>query len=379
VGKSTLFNALTRAKAESANYPFSTVTPNIGVAHVPDARLKPLEDMYKAKKVTPATVDFVDIAGLVKGAGRGEGLGNRFLTFIREVDALVHVVRCFSNPDVAHIDSRLDPRRDVAIIGLELIFADLEVIERRLGKAGSGKQGGDKSGKSGGDKASKPGGDKSGKPGGDKSGHREFELAEKLKPALEDGIWVSQMELDDEEKAIVAGWGLLTGKPVLYAANVSEKDLQDEGASNEHVAALRALAAEERAPVFMVCAKVEEEIAQFDEAERTMFMQDLGVAKSSLDSLIEASYDLLGLASFLTAGPKEVRAWTIPVGCKAPQAASVIHSDFERGFIRAEVISFADYARLGSESAARAAGVLRVEGKEYVVKDGDVVHFLFNV
>ena len=371
-GKSTLFNALTKAHAESANYPFSTVTPNIGVVQVPDARLKALEEMYKAKKVTPATIEFVDIAGLVKGAGRGEGLGNRFLSHIREVDALVHVVRCFAGSGVAYVDSGLDPRRDVETVNLELLFADLEVVERRLARAG--KHGEDRKAGS----AEKPGG--TDKPGGTgKPKNKDAELAEKLKPILESGVWANRAELDEDEKAIISGWSLLTAKPVLYAANVSEEDLADDGANNNYAAELRALAAEEGAPVFSVCAKVEEEIAQFDEADRADFLREMHVAHSSLDNLVEASYALLGLISFLTAGPKEVHAWTIAKGTKAPAAAGKIHSDLERGFIRAEIVNYDDLMNAGSYNAAKDKGQVRLEGKEYVVREGDVILFRYNV
>ena len=368
-GKSTLFNALTKAHAESANYPFSTVTPNIGVVQVPDARLKALETMYKAKKLTPATIEFVDIAGLVKGAGRGEGLGNRFLSYIREVDALVHVVRCFSGSNVAYVDSGLDPRRDAETIKLELLFADLEVIDRRLARAG-------KSGGAAGGQTIAAGGATG---GAGKLKNKDVELAEKLKPILESGVWASQVELDEDEKAIISGWSLLTSKPVLYAANVSEEDLADDGASNPYAAELRALAAEEGAPVFSVCAKVEEEIAQFDEADREDFLREMHVAHSSLDNLVEASYALLGLISFLTAGPKEVRAWTIAKGTKAPGAAGKIHSDLERGFIRAEIVNYDDLMNSGSYNAAKEKGLVRLEGKDYVVREGDVILFRYNV
>lgn len=354
VGKSTLFNSLAGGGAESANYPFCTIDPNVGIVPVPDKRLDVLAEMYHTQKVTPAVIEFVDIAGLVKGASKGEGLGNKFLSHIREVDAIVHVVRCFDDTNIVHVDAKVDPVRDIETINLELIFADLEVVERRLAKSGKQVM-------------------------NDKSLAKEVELLKRIKAVLEEGQLVRTMEFDDEEKEIVASLTLLTAKPVLYAANVAEDDLADDGASNDYVAAVRKLAAEEGSGVFVVCAKIEEEIAELENDEKLEFLADLGCQSSGLDRLISASYRLLGLISYLTAGVTEVRAWTITEGTKAPQAAGKIHSDFERGFIRAEVVTYEDLVRLGSIAAAKEAGVYRSEGKDYVVKDGDVILFRFNV
>jgi hypothetical protein len=354
VGKSTLFNSLAGGGAESANYPFCTIDPNVGVVPVPDERLDVLAKMYETQKVTPAVIEFVDIAGLVKGASKGEGLGNKFLSHIREVDAIVHVVRCFEDTNIVHVDASVDPVRDIETINLELIFADLEVIERRLAKTGKQVM-------------------------NDKSLAKELEVLKKIKETLENGKLVRTMEFDEEEQEIVDMLTLLTAKPVLYAANVSEDDLADDGESNEYVVAVRKLAAEENSGVFVVCAKIEEEIAELENDEKLEFLADLGCTSSGLDRLVTASYSLLGLISYLTAGVQEVRAWTITEGTKAPQAAGKIHSDFERGFIRAEVVTYDDLVRLGSIAAAKEAGVYRSEGKEYVVKDGDVVLFRFNV
>lgn len=354
VGKSTLFNSLAGGGAESANYPFCTIDPNVGIVPVPDKRLDVLAQMYQTQKVTPAVIEFVDIAGLVKGASKGEGLGNKFLSHIREVDAIVHVVRCFDDTNIVHVDAKVDPVRDIETINLELIFADLEVVERRLAKSGKQVM-------------------------NDKSLAKEVELLKRIKAVLEEGQLVRTMEFDDEEKEIVNSLNLLTAKPVLYAANVSEDDLADDGASNEYVAAVRKLAEEEGSGVFVVCAKIEEEIAELENDEKLEFLADLGCKSSGLDRLIAASYRLLGLISYLTAGVTEVRAWTITEGTKAPQAAGKIHSDFERGFIRAEVVTYDDLVRLGSIAAAKEAGVYRSEGKDYVVKDGDVILFRFNV
>jgi hypothetical protein len=354
VGKSTLFNSLAGGGAESANYPFCTIDPNVGVVPVPDERLDVLAKMYETQKVTPAVIEFVDIAGLVKGASKGEGLGNKFLSHIREVDAIVHVVRCFEDTNIVHVDASVDPVRDIETINLELIFADLEVIERRLAKTGKQVM-------------------------NDKSLAKELEVLKKIKETLENGKLVRTMEFDEEEQEIVDMLTLLTAKPVLYAANVAEDDLADDGESNEYVAAVRKLAAEENSGVFVVCAKIEEEIAELENDEKLEFLADLGCTSSGLDRLVTASYSLLGLISYLTAGVQEVRAWTITEGTKAPQAAGKIHSDFERGFIRAEVVTYDDLVRLGSIAAAKEAGVYRSEGKEYVVKDGDVVLFRFNV
>lgn len=355
VGKSTLFNSMTLGKAEAANYPFCTIDPNVGIVTVPDERLTKLTEMYNSAKTTPAVIEFVDIAGLVRGASKGEGLGNKFLSHIREVDAIVHVVRCFEDTNVVHVDGSIDPIRDIETINLELVFSDLEILERRIAKTG---------------KMAKA----------DKSLQKEMDVLQKLKEALEQGISARAVEFDTpEEKAFVDSLTLLTAKPVLYAANVAEDDLADDGASNEFVQRVREYAAKEGSEVFVLCAKIEEEISDLDEADKKEFLADLGVDGSGLDRLIAASYKLLGLISYLTAGPQESRAWTITKGTKAPQAAGKIHSDFERGFIRAEVVAYDDLMRLGSYNAAKEQGLVRSEGKEYVVKDGDVVLFRFNV
>lgn len=355
VGKSTLFNSMTLGKAEAANYPFCTIDPNVGIVTVPDERLTKLTEMYNSAKTTPAVIEFVDIAGLVRGASKGEGLGNKFLSHIREVDAIVHVVRCFEDTNVVHVDGSIDPIRDIETINLELVFSDLEILERRIAKTG---------------KMAKA----------DKSLQKEVDMLQKLKDALEQGISARAVEFDTpEEKAFVDSLTLLTAKPVLYAANVAEDDLADDGASNEFVQRVREYAAKEGSEVFVLCAKIEEEISDLDEADKKEFLADLGVDGSGLDRLIAASYKLLGLISYLTAGPQESRAWTITKGTKAPQAAGKIHSDFERGFIRAEVVAYDDLMRLGSYNAAKEQGLVRSEGKEYVVKDGDVVLFRFNV
>lgn len=355
VGKSTLFNSMTLGKAEAANYPFCTIDPNVGIVTVPDERLTKLTEMYNSAKTTPAVIEFVDIAGLVRGASKGEGLGNKFLSHIREVDAIVHVVRCFEDTNVVHVDGSIDPIRDIETINLELVFSDLEILERRIAKTG---------------KIAKA----------DKSLQKEVDVLQKLKDALEQGISARAVEFDTpEEKAFVDSLTLLTAKPVLYAANVAEDDLADDGASNEFVQRVREYAAKEGSEVFVLCAKIEEEISDLDEADKKEFLADLGVDGSGLDRLIAASYKLLGLISYLTAGPQESRAWTITKGTKAPQAAGKIHSDFERGFIRAEVVAYDDLMRLGSYNAAKEQGLVRSEGKEYVVKDGDVVLFRFNV
>ena len=355
VGKSTLFNSMTLGKAEAANYPFCTIDPNVGIVTVPDERLTKLTEMYNSAKTTPAVIEFVDIAGLVRGASKGEGLGNKFLSHIREVDAIVHVVRCFEDTNVVHVDGSIDPIRDIETINLELGFSYLEILERRIAKTG---------------KMAKA----------DKSLQKEVDVLQKLKEALEQGISARAVEFDTpEEKAFVDSLTLLTAKPVLYAANVAEDDLADDGASNEFVQRVREYAAKEGSEVFVLCAKIEEEISDLDEADKKEFLADLGVDGSGLDRLIAASYKLLGLISYLTAGPQESRAWTITKGTKAPQAAGKIHSDFERGFIRAEVVAYDDLMRLGSYNAAKEQGLVRSEGKEYVVKDGDVVLFRFNV
>ena len=355
VGKSTLFNSLTKAGAESANYPFCTIDPNVGVVPVPDERLKLLGDFYHSKKVTPAVIEFVDIAGLVKGASKGEGLGNQFLANIREVDAIVHVVRCFEDPNVIHVDGSIDPLRDIETIDLELIFADLEVLERRIAKT---------------TKSARM----------DKEAAKELEFQQKLKKLLEDGkdAALINLENEDEEKWF-AEYNLLTGKPVIYAANVSEDDLADDGASNENVEKVRKFAKEHNSEVFVICAEIEEEISELEDDEKKMFLEDLGLKESGLEKLVRASYSLLGLMSFLTAGEDETRAWTIKQGTKAPQAAGKIHTDFERGFIKAEVVNYQDLLDCGSYAGAREKGLVRMEGKDYVVRDGDVILFRFNV
>ena len=355
VGKSTLFNSLTKAGAESANYPFCTIDPNVGIVTVPDHRLKLLGDMYQSKKVTPAVIEFVDIAGLVKGASKGEGLGNQFLSNIREVDAIVHVVRCFEDSNIIHVDGNINPLRDIETINLELIFSDLEILERRIVKV---------------EKAARM----------DKTLAKELELLKKIKALLEDGKLAKNIELEDEdEAALFASYNLLTSKPVIFAANVAEDELADDAANNTGVKAVREFAAETGSEVFVICAQIEQEISELDDEEKAMFLEDLGLQESGLDKLIKASYKLLGLISYLTAGEDETRAWTIKVGTKAPQAAGKIHTDFERGFIKAEVVNYKDLLEHGSLAAAREKGLVGMEGKEYVVKDGDVILFRFNV
>lgn len=355
VGKSTLFNSLTQAKAESANYPFCTIDPNVGVVTVPDERLRVLGDMYQTKKITPAVIEFVDIAGLVKGASKGEGLGNQFLANIREVDAIVHVVRCFEDGNIVHVDGSIAPLRDIETINLELVFSDLEVLERRISKTV---------------KLSR----------NDKSAAKELGLLERLRAHLEEGRMAKSFRTDDDdEQEWLASYNLLTAKPVIFAANVAEEHVADDGAANEHVRAVRGFAAEEGCEVFVVCAQIEQEISQLDEEEKQMFLDEMGLAQSGLERLIRAGYRLLGLISYLTAGEQEVRAWTITDGTKAPQAAGKIHTDFERGFIRAEVVSYEDLTACGTYAAARDKGLVRLEGKEYIVCDGDVILFRFNV
>ncbi len=356
VGKSTLFNSLTKAGAESANYPFCTIDPNVGIVPVPDERLKLLGDMYNSKKVTPAVIEFVDIAGLVKGASKGEGLGNQFLANIREVDAIVHVVRCFEDANVVHVDGNVNPARDIETINFELIFSDIEILERRIAKTAKGAR-------------------------MDKKLAKELEQLEAIKAHLEDGKLAKTFEVaeDEELQELFASYNLLTAKPVIYAANVCEDELADDAADNPHVQKVRAMAEEEGSGVFVICAQIEQEIAELDDDEKAMFLEDLGLEKSGLEKLIQASYDLLGLMSYLTAGEDETRAWTIKKGTKAPQAAGKIHSDFERGFIRAEVVNYQDLLDCGSLSAAKEKGLVGLEGKEYVVEDGDVILFRFNV
>ena len=355
VGKSTLFNSLTKAGAESANYPFCTIDPNVGVVAVPDERLKLLGDLYHSKKVTPAVIEFVDIAGLVKGASKGEGLGNQFLSNIREVDAIVHVVRCFEDSNVVHVDGSVNPLRDIETINLELIFSDLEILERRIAKVAKGAR-------------------------MDKEQAKELAMLERVKERLEDGKLAISFETEDEdEEEYFKNLDLLTAKPVIYAANVGEEDLANDGADNAGVQAVREYAKETGSEVFAICAQIEEEISELDDEERQMFLDDLGLKESGLEKLSRASYHLLGLMSFLTSGEDETRAWTIKQGTKAPQAAGKIHTDFERGFIKAEVVNYKDLLENGSLAAAREKGLVRMEGKEYVVQDGDVILFRFNV
>ena len=354
VGKSTLFNAITKAGAEAANYPFCTIEPNIGVVTVPDERLKVLHEMYDSKKTVYTTIEFYDIAGLVKGASKGEGLGNKFLGHIREVAAIIHVVRCFDDPNVVHVDGKVNPISDIETINMELIFSDMEVLDRRIQKTQKNLK-------------------------GDKTLQNELTLLLKIKENIESGKSARAMDLNDEELEFVKTLDLLSFKPIIYAANVSEDEvaLAEE---NEYVKAVRDFAATEGSDVVVISAKLEAEIAELDEEEKAAFFEDLGISESGLDKLIKASYHLLDLISFLTAGPQEVRAWTIRRGTKAPQAAGKIHTDFERGFIRAETIAYADLINCGGNLAtAKEKGLVRSEGKEYVVKDGDVILFRFNV
>ncbi len=354
VGKSTLFNAITKAGAEAANYPFCTIEPNVGVVTVPDERLKVLHEMYHSKKTVYTTVEFYDIAGLVKGASRGEGLGNKFLGHIREVAAIVHVVRCFEDPNVVHVDGKIDPCADIETINMELILSDMEVLERRIQKTSKNLK-------------------------ADKSLQAELDLLQRVLAVLEEGKSARTMELDEEEAALVGSLDLLSYKPIIYVANVAEDGVADADA-NPHVQAVRTFAAGEGSEVVVISAKVEAEIAELADEERAMFLEELGIAESGLDQLIKASYRLLNLISFLTAGEPEVRAWTVRKGAKAPQAAGRIHSDFEKGFIRAETIAYDKLIECGGNLAtAREKGLIRAEGKDYVVKDGDVMHFLFNV
>ena len=356
VGKSTLFNSLTKAGAESANYPFCTIDPNVGVVTVPDERLNVLGQMYHTKKIIPAAIEFVDIAGLVKGASKGEGLGNQFLANIREVDAIVHVVRCFEDSNIVHVDGSIDPLRDIETINLELIFSDLEILERRISKAVRAAR-------------------------NDKTIAKELALMERIKAHLEDGKMAKSFDdiNDEDEQQWLESYNLLTYKPVIFAANVAEDDLADDGASNAGVQAVREYAKREDCEVFVVCAEIEQEIAELDDDEKSMFLEELGLKESGLEKLIKASYSLLGLISYLTAGEPEVRAWTIKKGTKAPQAAGKIHSDFERGFIRAEIVSYDDLMACGTYNAAKEKGLVRLEGKDYVVQDGDIILFRFNV
>ena len=353
VGKSTLFNSITKAGAECANYPFCTIEPNVGIVAVPDERIDNLAKMYNPQKVTKAVIEFVDIAGLVKGASRGEGLGNKFLSHIREVDSIVEVVRCFENQNIVHVDGSIDPIRDIETINLELIFADIESLEKRLDKA---------------QKMLKA----------DKKYQAEIELIKRIKETLEQGKPARSIEYIEEEKELVKDMFLLTSKPILYITNVSEDELTNPE-NNEYVKKVQEYAKQENAEVIPVCVKVEEELSGLEEADKAEMLEALRIEESGLDKLIKKSYDLLGLMSFLTAGEPEVRAWTIKKGTKAPQAAGKIHSDIERGFIKAEVVSYDDLIREGSMVAAREKGLIRSEGKEYIMQDGDIVLFKFNV
>ncbi|GAB7388511.1 redox-regulated ATPase YchF [Bacillaceae bacterium] len=354
VGKSTLFNAITQAGAEAANYPFCTIDPNVGVVEVPDARLDKLNEMIKPKRKVPTAFEFVDIAGLVKGASKGEGLGNQFLSHIREVDAIAHVVRCFEDENITHVSGRVDPLSDIETINLELVLADLETVERRIERT------------------------KKKRKANDKQAETEYELLLRLQEAFQEGRPARSLKLSDEERLLIRDLHLLTLKPVLYVANVSEGEIaQSEG--NPHVQNVKRFAEEEGAQTVVISAKVEAEIAELEGEDKAMFLEELGLRESGLDRLIKAAYELLGLITYFTAGEQEVRAWTVRRGTKAPQAAGVIHSDFEKGFIRAEVISYEDLIAAGSLAQAREKGLLRLEGKDYVVQDGDIMHFRFHV
>ncbi len=354
VGKSTLFNAITNAGAQSANYAFCTIEPNVGVVAVPDYRIDKLAEMYNPAKITPATIEFVDIAGLVKGASKGEGLGNKFLSHIREVDAIIHVVRCFDNDDIIHVEGSIDPQRDIETINLELILSDVEILDRRIIKS---------------EKDLK----------GDKSLQKEVDFLKRLRGELENGVNARAVEMDDEEREILSTVALLSSKPIIYACNMSEEDFANSIRENARYNAVCKLAEAEGAEVLPICAELEAQIAELDKEEKEMFLSELGIEQGGLDILIQRSYNLLGLISYLTAGQPEVRAWTIKKGTKAPQAAGKIHTDFERGFIRAEVIHFDDLMANGTMQAAKEKGLVRSEGKEYVMKDGDIVLFRFNV
>lgn len=354
VGKSTLFNAITDAGAQSENYPFCTIEPNVGVVAVPDERLDLLADLYKPKSLVPASIEFVDIAGLVKGASKGEGLGNKFLSHIREVDAVIHVVRCFENSNIVHVEGSIDPARDIETINLELILSDAEVLEKRMQRN---------------EKAMK----------GDKSLKKNQEIYERIKEALDNGLCARTVEFTEDEKPIVDELNLVTTKPVIYACNMSEDDFVDGIENNERYKRVKEIAAEEGSQVLPICAELEAQIAPMSKEEKELFLTDLGIEKGGLDLLIQRSYELLGLMSFLTAGEPEVRAWTIKKGTKAPQAAGKIHTDIERGFIRAEVINYKDLLNCGGTGAAREKGLIRSEGKDYIMQDGDVVLFRFNV
>ncbi|MGV3465311.1 MAG: redox-regulated ATPase YchF [Heyndrickxia sp.] len=354
VGKSTLFNAITKAGAESANYPFCTIDPNVGIVEVPDERLNKLTELVQPKKTVPTAFEFTDIAGIVKGASKGEGLGNKFLSHIRQVDAICHVVRCFADGNITHVSGKVDPIDDITTINLELVLADLESVEKRIGRV---------------EKLAKQ---------KDKDAVAEYEVLVKLKEAFEADKPARSVEFTEEQAKLVKGLHLLTSKPVLYVANVGEDEVADPS-NNEYVQKVREFAKEENAEVIVICAKIEEEIAELEDDEKAMFLAELGIEESGLDQLIKAAYSLLGLATYFTAGVQEVRAWTFKKGMKAPQCAGIIHSDFEKGFIRAETVSYDDLMKAGSMTAAKEAGRVRLEGKEYLVQDGDVMHFRFNV
>ncbi|TLS35146.1 redox-regulated ATPase YchF [Pseudalkalibacillus caeni] len=354
VGKSTLFNAITQAGAESANYPFCTIDPNVGIVEVPDERLYKLTELVNPKKTVPTAFEFTDIAGIVKGASKGEGLGNKFLSHIRQVDAISHVVRCFEDENITHVSGKVDPIEDIETINLELVLADLETVDKRIQRV---------------EKMAKQ---------KDKASLAEFEVLKKVKEVLEAEKSARSLDLTEDEKKIIHGLHLLTMKPVLYVANVSEDDLLDP-AGNEYVQRVREYAAEENAEVIVICAKIESEIAELDGEEKKAFLEEIGIEEPGLDKLIRAAYKLLGLATYFTAGVQEVRAWTFRQGMKAPQAAGIIHTDFERGFIRAEIVAYEDLMEAGSMAAAKEKGKVRLEGKDYVVQDGDVIHFRFNV
>ena len=354
VGKSTLFNAITKAGAESANYPFCTIDPNVGLVNVPDERLNKLTELYNSKKTIPAVIEFYDIAGLVKGASKGEGLGNKFLSHIREVDAIVEVIRCFEDENIVHVDGEVNPLRDVETINLELILSDLELVEKRLEKARKSLK-------------------------GNKSFQEEVDLLEKILPVLEEGKSIRTLSFDDNEKAILKNFSLLSVKPIIYVANVNEDDMLDEGKNNEYVKVLDDFAKNENSGIVVISAQIEKEISELEDDEQIEFLNDLGISESGVSKLIKESYNLLGLMSFLTAGPEETRAWTIKIGTSAVNAAGKIHSDIQRGFIRAEIVNYDDLISLGSMVAAREKGLVRLEGKEYIMQDGDVVYFRFNV
>lgn len=353
VGKSTLFNAITKKNILAANYPFATIDPNVGVVIVPDRRLQTLENMVTPESVVPTSFEFTDIAGLVKGASKGEGLGNKFLSHIREVDAICEVVRCFDDENITHVEGSTDPIRDIEIINLELIFSDMEVIDSRIGKI-----------------------EKKAISTKDKDALFELDVLKKVKNSLENNIPARRLEYTEDEEKVLKAFNLLTKKPIIYMTNVSEEDIV---IGNDYVKQVKDYASKENAEVVMLCAKVESELSELNEEDKKLFLEDLGIKESGLDKLIKATYSLLGLATYFTAGPKEVKAWTFKKGMKAPECAGIIHSDFERGFIRAEVISFEDYEKLGGEKGAKEAGKMRLEGKEYLMQDGDICFFRFNV